>query len=49
MVQIVRSARGARIHLGEHMLAAQIDLFIDFLLEPAGRGVETPRRVAGQA
>lgn len=46
---VAASARGARIHLGEHMLAAQIDLFIDFLLEPAGRGAETSRRAAGQA
>ena len=27
-------ARGARIHLGEHMLTSQIDSFIEFLLEP---------------
>lgn len=36
-------ARGARIHLGEHMLAAQIDLFIDFLLGEAVPAQEARR------
>jgi shikimate dehydrogenase len=32
---VAADARGARIHLGAHMLAAQIDLFIDALVRPA--------------
>ncbi|MEP9379302.1 shikimate dehydrogenase [Aquabacter sp. CN5-332] len=32
---VAAAARGARIHLGAHMLAAQIDLFIDVLARPA--------------
>ena len=33
-------ARGCRIHLGEHMVTAQIDLLADYLLgtPPAGAG-----------
>lgn len=35
--------RGAQIHQGEHMLAAQVDLFIDFLLYDAGAVQDAPR------
>ena len=39
-------ARGARIHQGAHMLAAQIDFFIDFLLGDDLAAVEPALRIA---
>ncbi|QEL24976.1 shikimate dehydrogenase [Bosea sp. F3-2] len=39
-------ARGARIHQGMHMLAAQIDLFIDFLLGDAQTAAQPTLRIA---
>lgn len=39
-------ARGARIHQGVHMLAAQIDLFIDFLLGDGLAAAEPSLRIA---
>jgi len=36
-------ARGAQIHQGVHMVAAQIDLFIDFLIGDAAAATETQR------
>ncbi|AOO85042.1 shikimate dehydrogenase family protein [Bosea vaviloviae] len=35
--------RGAQIHQGEHMLAAQVDLFIDFLISDGVAGNEARR------
>ena len=46
LTPLLRAARerGARIHLGEHMLAAQIDGFITFLLgEPAETAIAAAR------
>jgi shikimate dehydrogenase len=47
LTPLLRDARerGARIHFGEHMLAAQIDSFITFLL---GAPAETAMAAAGQ-
>lgn len=39
-------ARGARIHQGVHMLAAQIDLFIDFLLGDIQAAAQPALRIA---
>jgi shikimate dehydrogenase len=45
MTPLLRAAqsRGARIHLGEHMIAAQIDHFLRFLADP---GAGTVSRTA---